>query len=87
MSAQPAEFGPGTVRRSYNTIAAALPPALVEQFTDEFHSADVFGAPRVLEYFGRIADTLADPGTSADAERCVPQATGLSLDDVLAGAE
>ncbi len=87
MSALPVEYGPIQVPRTYNSIVLALPEGLTAQFTDEFHDADPFSAGRVLESWGRIADTLSDPATYAAAARSVPTLTGVSLTDVLDEAD
>ncbi len=86
MSAQPLEFGPGTVPRTYGAIVAALPKALVAEFTAEYDGAGP-SPDRILEYWGRIADTLADPETAAALARAVAAPTGLSLASVLDEAE
>jgi hypothetical protein len=91
MTAQPLGFGPEQTPRTYNSISAALPDGEGEQllagFTEEYHGADVFTAPRTLEYWGRIADGLADPATYAALDRARPTLDGTSLFEVLDQAE
>ncbi|MFD9593102.1 hypothetical protein ACFWA9_10130 [Kitasatospora sp. NPDC059973] len=91
MTAQPLGMGPVPIPRTYNSISAALPDddggGLIGDFTDQHHAADVFSAPRTLEYWGRIADELADPATYAALDRARPTLDGISLFDVLDQAE
>ncbi|MFD4535597.1 hypothetical protein ACFWNL_18155 [Kitasatospora sp. NPDC058397] len=87
MTAQPLEIGPAPVPRTYDSISALLPEGMLADFTTAFHSADVFSAARVLEYWGRIADTLADPATYAALDRTRPTEDGPTLDELLAEAD
>lgn len=88
MTAQPLEAGPVPVPRTYNAISAALPDEqMVADFTEEDHAADVFSAPRVLEYWARIVDQLAAPATYAALDRTRPSLHGASLADVLDQAD